>query len=63
MKLNASLETFLATIRLWLTSAHDAEVDALAALVAAEQARRALAQPEAPAACGQGEKAGQARPL
>ncbi len=57
MKLNAGLETFLATIRLWLTNAHDAEVDALAALVAAECQRRGLGQPEAPAACGQRQEA------
>ncbi len=52
MKLNAGLETFLATIRLWLTNARDDEVEALAALVAAERERRGLAQAPAIRAAG-----------
>ncbi len=51
MKTRASLSAVLDTFRAWLDLADDAELEALAALVAAEQGRRGLAQPEAPAAC------------
>ncbi len=53
METRSSLETFLSSIRFWLAHARDNEVEALARLVAAEQARRRLAEPEAPTACGQ----------